>query len=81
MTIAAKPAGRERGLVRDRDFQLFRGSDLVSQLGAEMMLFALPLVRVSTLNTSGTQIGLLEAFSASTARACAPRRRPSGAER
>ncbi|MFE3586339.1 hypothetical protein ACFXOY_02320 [Streptomyces niveus] len=62
MTIAAKPAGKERSLVRDRDFQLFWGGDLVSQLGAEMMLFALPLVMVSTLNASGTQIGLLEAF-------------------
>ncbi|WP_197287656.1 MFS transporter [Streptomyces apocyni] len=62
MTSLTKPAGKERSLIHDRDFRLFWGGDLISQLGAEMMLFALPLVMVSTLDASGTQIGLLEAF-------------------
>lgn len=52
----------EGSLLRHRDFRLFWTGDLVSQLGSEMTLFALPLVMVSTLHASGTQIGLLEAL-------------------
>ncbi|MFE5916578.1 MFS transporter [Streptomyces sp. NPDC056468] len=59
MTQTAPAPG---GLLKQRDFRLFWTGDLVSQLGSEMTLFALPLVMVSTLDASGTQIGLLEAF-------------------
>jgi MFS family permease len=50
------------GLLRQRDFRLLWGGDLVSQWGSEITLFALPLVMVATLQASGTQIGLLVAM-------------------
>lgn len=53
------PAG---SLLRHRDFRLLWGGDLVSQLGSEISLFALPLVMVSVLHASGTQVGLLVAL-------------------
>ncbi|WP_395571203.1 MFS transporter [Streptomyces sp. BK79] len=59
MTQTAPARG---GLVKQRDFRLFWTGDVVSQLGSEMTLFALPLVMVSTLDASATQIGLLEAL-------------------
>jgi MFS family permease len=52
----------QRGLFRHRDFRLLWTGDLVSQLGSEISLFALPLVMVSVLHASGSQVGALVAL-------------------
>jgi MFS family permease len=55
-------AERSGSLFRHRDFRLLWIGDLVSQFGSEISLFALPLVMVSMLHASGSQVGLLVAM-------------------
>ncbi|MDI6103006.1 MFS transporter [Actinoplanes sp. NEAU-A12] len=56
-SVPRRPAPREGA----RDFRLFATGDLVSQLGSQVTLFALPLLAVTVLSSSGAGVGLLQA--------------------
>lgn len=59
-TLRDAPAPRP--LRRDPDFRRFWVADLVSQFGSRITEFALPLLVVTTLDGTGTQVGLLQAL-------------------
>jgi predicted MFS family arabinose efflux permease len=46
----------------ERDFRLLWAGDAVSHVGSQITLFALPVLAVSTLEVTGSQIGLLHAL-------------------
>ncbi|MCP2166907.1 MFS transporter [Goodfellowiella coeruleoviolacea] len=47
---------------RLRGFRLLWGGDLVSQLGSQITLFVLPLLVISTLGATATEVGVLQAL-------------------
>lgn len=50
------------GLLRQRGFRLLWGGDLVSQLGSQITMFVLPLLVISTLGATATEVGVLHAL-------------------
>ncbi|OXM45001.1 MFS transporter [Amycolatopsis alba DSM 44262] len=58
---AAAKAESPRRLRSQRDFRRFWTGDLVSQFGSRITEFVLPLLVVTVLDGSGTQVGLLQA--------------------
>jgi len=54
---------REHARARnERDFRLLWTGDAISHVGSQITLFALPVLAVSALEVSGSQIGLLQAL-------------------
>ncbi|WP_166664385.1 MFS transporter [Actinophytocola oryzae] len=48
--------------VDEHDFRLLWAGDVVSHVGTQITLFALPVLAVATLEVTGSQIGLLQAL-------------------
>jgi MFS family permease len=53
---------RRHARAEERDFRLLWAGDAVSHVGSQITLFALPVLAVSTLEVTGSQIGLLHAL-------------------
>src|SRR5258708_21401040 len=58
----ARPPGRSRGVLSNRDFaKLFLG-ETISQVGSQVTQFTMPLVAIITLNATAFQVGVLNAL-------------------
>lgn len=61
MSVVSEPRG-SRGLLRDnRNFRLLFTADSASQVGAQILLFSLPLVALTVLGASPAEVGWLAA--------------------
>jgi MFS family permease len=61
MDSKATPAPARRSLWRHRDFTLLWAAQTASQIGSQITFFAIPVIALTVLNASPTQVGLLVA--------------------
>ncbi|WP_329080518.1 MFS transporter [Streptosporangium sp. NBC_01469] len=61
MDSKATPTADRRSLWRHRDFTLLWAAQTVSQIGSQITFFAIPVIALTVLNASTTQVGLLVA--------------------
>ncbi|GAA4196081.1 MFS transporter [Streptosporangium oxazolinicum] len=61
MDSKATPTAHRRSLWRHRDFTLLWAAQTVSQIGSQITFFAIPVIALTVLDASTTQVGLLAA--------------------